>query len=61
MSMLQSFWLPRPLHRRVQHESSRQAEASGKVVERARHTAPLRPAEGILRLRLKLRPPRVAT
>ncbi len=46
--VFQSFRLPRSLHRCVQHESSRQAKASGKVVERACDSSPLRSAQRIL-------------
>lgn len=48
----QGLWFPRPLHRRFQHESSGQAEAAGTFLERPRHQAPLRPAQGVLRLQL---------
>lgn len=53
----QGVWLPRALHRRVQHESAGQAKASGKVLERPRHQAPLRPTEGLLCLLLGNVPP----
>jgi len=50
--VFQGVWFPRPLHRRVQHESSGQAKAAGAFLERPRHQAPLRPAQRVLRLQL---------
>jgi hypothetical protein len=43
----QGVWLPRPLHRRLQHEPLGEAETAGPIVERAGHPPPLRSAEGI--------------
>lgn len=58
VSFSQGVWVSCPLHGRVQHESSRQAKTPGKVVERPGDPAPVRAAEGILRLLLKPRPPK---
>lgn len=55
----QGLWISCPLHGRVQHESSGQAKTPGKVVERPGDSAPVRAAEGILRLLLNPRPPEV--
>lgn len=43
----QGVWLPRPLHRRLQHEPLGEAETAGPIVECAGHPPPLRSAEGI--------------
>lgn len=49
---LQNLWLPRPLHRRVQHGSWCQTEAPGPLLERPRHQASVCTAQRLLRLRI---------
>lgn len=54
----QGLWLPGPLHGRVQHEPTGEAEAPGQILERPGHPPPLRTTQRLLRLRLSAEDPR---
>lgn len=54
----QGLWLPGPLHGRVQHEPTGEAEAPGQILERPGHPPPLRTTQRLLRLRLSGEDPR---